>query len=201
MLLIRLGMVVNNKANLVYYDTPMPFLRIQSGVEKCLGGKNMFNLFKKKPLQIVAPVTGAVIPLGEVPDPVFSQKMMGEGLAIMPTEGSIHSPVNGTIMLVAATKHAVGIRAEDGTEILIHVGLETVALNGEGFNAFVKEGEKVSTGQLLLEVDWDYIRQNAKSIVTPIIITNSDDGKKQFAMTEDVEAVQGKTVIITASAK
>ncbi|MGX6444548.1 PTS sugar transporter subunit IIA [Neobacillus sp. K501] len=161
----------------------------------------MFNLFKKKPLQIISPVTGAVIPLSEVPDPVFSQKMMGEGLAIMPSGGTIHSPVNGTIMLVADTKHAVGIKAEDGTEILIHVGLETVALNGMGFTAEVKEGEKVSAGQLLLEVDWDYIRNNAKSIVTPIIITNSDDGKKQFAMTEEVEAIQGKTVIITASSK
>lgn len=161
----------------------------------------MFNLFKKKPLEIFSPVTGAVIPLSEVPDPVFSQKMMGEGLAVMPSGGNIHSPVNGTIMLVAATKHAVGIRAEDGTEILIHVGLETVALNGTGFTADVKEGEKVSAGQLLLEVDWDYISKNAKSIVTPIVITNSDDGKKRFAMTEEVEAIQGKTVIITASSK
>lgn len=161
----------------------------------------MFNLFKKKPLQIVAPVTGAVIPIQEVPDPVFSQKMMGEGIAVIPSEGNIYAPVNGTVILVAATKHAIGIRAEDGTEILIHVGLETVALNGTGFTVAVKEGEKVSTGQLLLEVDWDYIRKNAKSIVTPIIITNSDDGKRQYAMTEDVKAIQGKTVIISASAK
>jgi sugar PTS system EIIA component len=161
----------------------------------------MFNLFKKKPLQIVAPVTGAVIPIQEVPDPVFSQKMMGEGIAVIPSEGNIYAPVNGTVILVAATKHAIGIRAEDGTEILIHVGLETVALNGTGFTVAVKEGEKVSTGQLMLEVDWDYIRKNAKSIVTPIIITNSDDGKRQYAMTEDVQAIQGKTVIISASAK
>lgn len=161
----------------------------------------LFNLFKKKPLQIFAPVTGAVIPLEEVPDPVFGQKMMGEGVAVMPSEGNIHAPVDGTVILVATTKHAVGIRAEDGTEILIHVGLETVALNGSGFNVTVKEGEKISTGQLLIEVDWEYIRQNAKSIVTPIVITNSDEGKKQYVITEEKEGVQGKTVIITAAGK
>lgn len=200
MLLIRLGMVVNNKAKfglLLYPHAFFMYSELHGQFEK--EEQCMFNLFKKKPLQIVSPVTGAVIPLEEVPDPVFSQKMMGEGLAVMPSEGNIYSPVNGTVMLVAATKHAVGIRAEDGTEILIHVGLETVALNGTGFNSAVKEGEKVSTGQLLLEVDWDYIRKNAKSIVTPIIITNSGDGKKQFVMTEDVQAIQGKTVIISAS--
>lgn len=161
----------------------------------------VFNLFKKKSLELVAPVTGKIVPLEEVPDPVFSQKMMGEGVAILPSEGNIYSPVNGTVMLVAATKHAVGIRAQDGTEILIHVGLETVALNGEGFTAAVKEGDKVSVGQLLLEVDWEYISKHAKSTVTPIVITNSDDGKKSFNFTDEKEGLQGKTVLLTVSAK
>lgn len=159
----------------------------------------MFNLFKKKPLQIVAPVTGAVIPIQEVPDPVFSQKMMGEGIAMVPSGGTIHSPVNGTVILIAATKHAIGIRADDGTEILIHVGLETVALNGKGFRLTINQGDKISIGQKLMEVDWEYIDKHAKSIVTPIVITNSQDGKKQYTLTEEKTAVQGKTVIITES--
>ncbi|WP_066070145.1 PTS sugar transporter subunit IIA [Neobacillus soli] len=160
------------------------------------------NLFKKaKPLEIYTPVNGEIIPIEEVPDPVFSQKMMGEGVAVIPSTGNIHAPVDGTIMLVADTKHAIGIRAEDGTEILIHVGLETVSLKGQGFTVAVNMGDKVSVGQLLIEVDWEYIGKHAKSIVTPIVITNSHDGDKQYTITGEKEAIQGKTVILTASSK
>ena len=158
-----------------------------------------FNFFKKAKLQIVAPVNGSIVPIEEVPDPVFSQKMMGEGVAILPKEGNIFSPVNGKVILVAATKHAIGLRADDGSEILIHVGLETVALNGEGFKMAVHDGDKVSVGQLLLEVDWEYIRTHAKSTITPIVITNSQERKKEYILTEEKEALQGKTVIISGS--
>lgn len=160
------------------------------------------NLFKKaKPLEIYTPVNGEIIPIEEVPDPVFSQKMMGEGVAVIPSTGNIHAPVDGTIMLVADTKHAIGIRAEDGTEILVHIGLETVSLKGQGFTVAVNMGDKVSVGQLLIEVDWEYIGKHAKSIVTPIVITNSHDGDKQYTITGEKEAIQGKTVILTASSK
>ncbi|MBB2482653.1 PTS glucose transporter subunit IIA [Bacillus sp. APMAM] len=159
------------------------------------------NLFKKTPLEIYAPVNGRVIPIEEVPDPVFSQKMMGEGIAIMPSNGGIHSPVEGTIIQVAPTKHAVGILAKDGTEILIHIGLETVALEGEGFTVRVNEGDRVSLGQLLIEVDWEYIGTHASSTVTPMVITNSHDGNKQYTFTEEKEGIQGQTVMITASGK
>ena len=91
------------------------------------------KLFKKRKLQIYAPVNGEVIPLDQVPDPVFSQKMMGEGVAIMPHNGNIHAPIEGTVILVSDTKHAIGLRSSDGTEILIHIGLETVSLKGKGF--------------------------------------------------------------------
>jgi sugar PTS system EIIA component len=160
-----------------------------------------FNFFKKANVQIYAPVNGEIIPIEQVPDPVFSQKMMGEGVAIIPTNGGIYAPADGTVILVAATKHAVGIRTKDGTEILIHVGLETVALNGEGFSVAVEEGDKVSLGQLLIDVEWEYIRKHAKSSVTPIVITNSQEGKKQYSITEEKNGMQGKTVIITASTK
>jgi sugar PTS system EIIA component len=159
----------------------------------------VFSFFKKAKLQIVAPVNGEIVPLEDVPDPVFSQKMMGEGVAMVPAGGNIYSPVKGTIILIAATKHAIGIRAEDGTEILIHVGLETVALNGTGFSLAVKEGDKISVGQLLMEVDWDYIKIHAKSIVTPIVITNSQESAKQYNLSEEKKAVQGQTIIISES--
>jgi sugar PTS system EIIA component len=158
----------------------------------------MFKLFKKaKELEIYTPVNGKIIPLGEVPDPVFNTKMLGEGAAVVPSGGDIHAPVDGKIIQVAPTQHAIGILAEDGSEILIHVGLETVALKGEGFNPLVSEGDKVTVGQPLLEVDWDYITQHATSAVTPIVITNSHDSKKQYDITGETEGVAGKTVIIT----
>lgn len=162
-----------------------------------------FNLFKKekKELQIYAPVSGKIIPIEEVPDPVFSQKMMGEGVAVIPTDGNIHAPVEGEVIQVAPTKHAVGILAKDGTEILIHVGLETVSLQGEGFQVAVQTGDKVLAGQLLIEVDWEYIKTHAKSTVTPIVITNSLEGDKQYIITEEKDSIQGKTVILTSSDK
>ncbi|GIN38860.1 MULTISPECIES: PTS sugar transporter subunit IIA [Heyndrickxia] len=161
----------------------------------------VFNFFKKEKeeLQIYAPINGEIISIEEVPDPVFNQKMMGEGVAVIPTEGSICSPVDGTILQVAPTKHAVGILAKDGSEILIHIGLETVALKGEGFQVAVTTGDKVSKGQRLIDVDWEYIKLHAKSIITPIVITNSSHGDKQYIVTKEKEGIQGETVIITSS--
>ncbi|MDQ1147898.1 PTS system glucose-specific IIA component [Bacillus sp. SORGH_AS 510] len=156
-----------------------------------------FNIFKKEKLAIFAPVNGDIIPLSEVPDPVFSQKMMGEGIAMVPEEGKVTSPVKGNVILVADTKHAVGIRAVDGTEILIHVGLETVSLNGEGFTVAVNVGDKVAAGQLLMKVDLDTIKVRAKSIITPIVITNSHESGKQYRFTQDKKGTIGETVIIT----
>lgn len=161
----------------------------------------VFNFFKKEKeeLQIYAPINGEIISIEEVPDPVFNQKMMGEGVAVIPTEGSICSPVDGTILQVAPTKHAVGILAKDGSEILIHIGLETVALKGEGFQVAVTTGDKVSKGQRLIDVDWENIKIHAKSIITPIVITNSSHGDKQYIVTKEKEGIQGETVIITSS--
>lgn len=164
-----------------------------------------FNLFKKKKqstsMEIVAPVNGEIIPLKDVPDPVFSQKMMGEGIAITPSDGHFLSPVNGKIVQVPDTKHAIGILAEDGSEILIHIGLETVALKGEGFDVKVKEGDDVTVGQLLIEADLDYIREHADNIITPIIITNSQNSDKEYSMTEEQHGTAGETVMITTTEK
>lgn len=157
------------------------------------------KLFKKRKLQIYAPVNGEIVSLEQVPDPVFSQKMMGEGIAIMPDKGNIHAPVDGTVVLVSDTKHAIGLRSNDGTEILIHIGLETVALKGEGFTVLVAAGDTVSVGQALIEVDWDYIREHAKSIITPIVITNSAERNVQLEVVK--EGIMGETVLMTISPK
>lgn len=125
----------------------------------------------------ISPMEGEMKPLSEVPDQVFSQKMMGDGFAILPTEGIVVSPVDGEIVTFFPTKHAIGIKANDGREILIHVGIDTVKLNGEGFKALVEQGDKVEAGQPLLEMDLAYIEENAVSIITPIIFTNLLDGE------------------------
>lgn len=157
------------------------------------------KLFNKRKLQIYAPVTGEIFTLDQVPDPVFSQKMMGEGIAIMPKNGNIHAPIEGTITLISETNHAIGLLSNDGTEILIHIGLETVSLKGQGFTVAVKTGERVFVGQLLIEVDWEYIRDNAKSIITPIVITNSTEKNVQYEGTK--ECLMGETVIMVTSPK
>lgn len=127
--------------------------------------------------KFVAPISGELLPITEVPDPVFSGKMMGDGFAIKPNDGTVVSPVNGKIINVFPTKHAIGITADDGREILIHFGIDTVKLNGEGFEAFVAEGDSVKAGQTLLKVDLDYITNNATSTITPIIFTNLAEGQ------------------------
>ncbi|RAK23155.1 PTS system D-glucose-specific IIA component (Glc family) /PTS system D-glucose-specific IIB component (Glc family) /PTS system D-glucose-specific IIC component (Glc family) [Anoxybacillus vitaminiphilus] len=121
---------------------------------------------------IAAPLSGEVLPLSEVPDQVFSQKMMGDGFAIMPTEGIVVSPVDGKIVNVFPTKHAIGIESANGREILIHFGIDTVKLNGEGFEALVAQGDEVKKGQELLKVDLEYVKNHAPSIITPVIFTN-----------------------------
>ncbi len=139
--------------------------------------KKLFGKKEEAPKTVsaVAPLTGTLKSLEEVPDPVFSQKMMGDGIAIDPTEGKVVSPVDGEIMQLFPTKHAVGIKAKNGAEILIHIGLETVSMSGEGFEAHVSEGSKVSMGDALITYDLDLVKEKAKSTITPIIITNGDD--------------------------
>jgi len=156
----------------------------------------VFNLFKKNKGKIYAPLNGTIQPLAEVPDPVFSGKMMGEGIAIEPSEGKVYAPADGEIIQVAPTNHAVGILTEDGTEVLIHVGLNTVNLKGEGFQMHTKMDQQVKKGDLLLEFDLDYIREHAPSIVTPIVITNSHNSNKTYDVTHEKVAVQGESVLI-----
>ncbi len=127
--------------------------------------------------QFLAPMSGTILSLDDVPDQVFSGRMMGDGFAIEPSNGKVVSPFAGTVTTFFPTKHAIGLLADDGREILIHVGLDTVNLKGEGFDAKVKEGDRVKAGDVLLEVNLDSIRDNVPSLITPIILTNGD-GKR-----------------------
>lgn len=147
-------------------------------VEQPIKENNVFlNEKNLAPDVFVSPIKGEVKPLSEVPDAVFSQKMMGDGFAIVPSDGTVVSPVDGTIVSFFPTKHAIGILSDSGREILIHVGIDTVKLKGKGFEALVSQGDRVEIGQPLLKVDLDYITEHAPSIITPIIFTNLFEGE------------------------
>jgi phosphocarrier protein FPr/phosphocarrier protein len=123
-------------------------------------------------LVLTSPLAGWAAPLAEVPDPVFAQGMMGEGLAIDPTAGRLVAPCDATVLKVHAARHAVTLRAANGAEILLHAGLETVGLRGEGFEALVADGQAVKAGELLIRFDLDAIAQRAPSLISPMLVTN-----------------------------
>ncbi|MEH7223812.1 PTS glucose transporter subunit IIA [Bacillus sp. JJ1566] len=163
--------------------------------------KKLFGSKDKKVEELlIAPATGKILALEEVPDPVFSQKMMGDGLAIEPSEGKIVSPVNGEIIQVFPTKHAIGIKTEIGLELLIHIGLETVNMKGEGFTTHVKEGDKVEVGTDLVTFDLDLVKEKAASTITPIVITNFDT-VETFDMIGSGEATAGSTELAKVKKK
>ena len=125
-------------------------------------------------LTLVSPLRGWCAPLDETPDAVFAQRLLGDGVAIDPTEGVLHAPCDGEVISVAAAGHAVALRAANGAEILLHVGIDTVALGGEGFKVLVSAGARVRSGEPLLNFDLDALAQRAKSLITPIVITNGE---------------------------
>lgn len=127
------------------------------------------------PYTVYAPLTGNVIPLAGIPDPIFSQGVLGPGCGIEPSEGAVYAPFHGEINTVAETKHAVGIVSPDGMEILIHVGIDTVAMNGKGFSVKVKEGQKVQKGDLLLNFSLEEIQDAGHPTTTAILMTNGAD--------------------------
>lgn len=124
---------------------------------------------------IAAPVAGEIVPIEEVPDATFSEGLLGHGFAVKPEEGRIYAPFDGTCLTIFDTLHALGLKSESGVELLIHVGLETVDLNGAPFKAHVKSGDKIIKGQLLLEFDMDAIRAAGCPTITPVLVTNEDE--------------------------
>ncbi len=140
------------------------------------------GLFKKKQPNdqdpMLVPLKGKIVNLEAVPDPVFAEKMMGDGFAIDPADGTIISPIDGEVITIFPTKHAISLKSKQGREILIHVGLETVQLNGDGFTPLVMDGQKIKKGQELLKVDFDAIKEKVPSILTPVVFTNLGENEK-----------------------
>ncbi|WP_134684653.1 beta-glucoside-specific PTS transporter subunit IIABC [Brevibacillus migulae] len=144
--------------------------------------------------EIASPLEGTVIPLSRVSDPAFSSEAMGKGIAIEPSAGKVVSPVNGTVVVAFKTKHAIGLVSESGAEILIHVGIDTVQLDGKFFHAHVKQGDQVKVGDLLLEFDLDKIREAGYQAVTPIIITNTAN-YTEIAATSELSVKEQDTLL------
>lgn len=157
----------------------------------------MFNFFKKS-LSLVAPMTGKVINLSDVPDEVFSQKMLGDGVAIQPTGDVVVAPCDGTLSVIMDTKHAFAMTSDKGLEILVHVGLDTVNLKGEGFTVLCEVGKKIKAGTPILKVDKKFIEDKGINLVTPLLVTNGDIVKSMDLSTGDV-AEAGKSSVITYS--
>ena len=136
--------------------------------------------------------TGTVLALDKVPDQVFAQKMMGDGYALDITDGKIYAPVDGEVTLVFPTGHAYGITTNSGVEVLIHIGIDTVELDGEGFTGKVKQGDSVKAGDLLTEVDLDFIKSKGKPTITPLIFTSGNE----IVLLKEGEAVTKDTTEI-----
>ena len=154
------------------------------------------NKSKSIPQVILAPLTGKAVPLSEVPDPVFSEKVLGDGVAIIPADGKIVSPVDGEISTVAETSHAYGFTSENGQEVLVHVGLETVSLNGECFKVYGKAGDKVKAGDLVAEVDLEYLKEKDINPITPVLICSDTEGKELQYIEGDVKAGESEVLVL-----
>ena len=137
---------------------------------------------------------GEFLPLSKIPDSVFSSGTIGEGFAIRPQEGVVYSPFDGEVMQVFRTNHALGLVSEEGLEALIHIGIDTVKMNGQGFKAFVKPGDKVRKGQKLMEFDLNLVRELAKSEITPVILTNAKLKDLSWTKNSGTVAVQEKVL-------
>lgn len=146
-------------------------------------------------IRLLSPLTGTAVPLDEVPDPVFSQKIIGDGIAILPRDGRLVSPVDGEVVSVAETLHAYGLRSEDGIEVMVHLGLETVSLKGECFTCHVKPGDKVKAGSLLAEADLEALEAKQVNTITPVLICQGMDGRSMNPSYGPVTA--GNDAVIT----
>jgi phosphoenolpyruvate-protein phosphotransferase len=148
-------------------------------------------------LKLLAPLSGQIWPLERIPDPVFAQKMVGDGLSIDPTDSVLLAPCNGEVVTLHAAGHAVTLRSEEGAEILLHVGIDTVGLKGEGFRPQVKIGDRVQAGDALIEFDLDFLATHAKSLLTQVVITNSDRVQNWDRAQGFVQAGRDTLLVIT----
>lgn len=150
---------------------------------------------KKKEGEIKAFATGDIIALKDVKDQMFSAGLMGQGIAIESDDGKFYSPVNGTITMLFPTKHALGIKSDDGYELLLHIGVDTVGLKGEGFTAFVQDGQKVSAGDALLQADLEFIR--SKGLETSAILCVTEPHEPEITFTTEERVYAARDVVAT----
>jgi len=161
----------------------------------------MFNFFKRSPnkeTKLVAPITGRTIDLSLVPDKVFAEKLAGDGVAIDPTGDIVVSPADGELTLVFGTLHAFAVTLDNGAELLIHIGIDTVSLNGEGFEQLAEAGTKVKAGTPIIKINRDFILSKGFSLITPVLVTNMDL-VKDLKSNVDKDVVAGQDEIITFS--
>jgi PTS system glucose-specific IIA component len=156
----------------------------------------MFGFLKRKVREIKSPVDGQVVILESVDDEVFSQKMVGDGIAIIPVTGSFTAPIDGKVTKIFSTNHAYSIKNDKDLEVMVHIGLETVALEGRGFTRVAQEGQEVKAGDVIIEADLAYIREHAKNIVTPIIISDESDVKD---IDKRIKIVKSQDIIMEVS--
>lgn len=158
----------------------------------------MFQLFenkKRKEYTLASPATGTIVPLEKVPDPLFSTKMLGEGIAVQPLEGKIYAPADGKIIQVIDTLHAISMITDFGAELIVHVGLDSVKMNGGPFTPHVKNDDMVKRGDLLLTVDLKAIEDAGFQTVTPVIVCNISDYEKFISINE--QSVNAGDTILT----
>lgn len=160
-------------------------------LDKLFGRKE--NVVKE--VEIYAPLSGEIVNIEDVPDVVFSEKIVGDGVAIRPNGDTIVAPVNGTIGKIFETNHAFSIESDEGVELFVHFGIDTVELRGEGFTRLAEEGQKVKAGDPIIKFDLAFLNEKAKSVLTPIVISNMDEisNLQKF----NGEVVQGESVVLT----
>lgn len=156
--------------------------------------KEKLGFGKKAGETLGAPVQGKAVAISEVSDPTFGQEILGKGMAIIPAVGKVVAPVDGTVEMVFDTKHAISMSSDSGIEILIHVGLDTVTLNGAPFTSHVEAGQKVKAGDLMLEFDIEAIKAAGLETITPVVICNSDD-YKEVKVNVGKDVMAGETVL------
>ncbi|MGX9419011.1 PTS glucose transporter subunit IIA [Vibrio sp. RC27] len=145
-------------------------------------------------IEIIAPLSGDIVNIEDVPDVVFAEKIVGDGIAIKPNGDKIVAPVNGTIGKIFETNHAFSIESDEGVELFVHFGIDTVELKGEGFTRIAEEGQSVKAGDTVLEFDLAYLLENAKSTLTPVVISNMDEIKELNKLSG--AAVVGETPVL-----
>lgn len=151
---------------------------------------------KKKTLELVSPINGKMIPIQDVPDKVFASEMMGPSVAFISVDGKVYSPCDGDLVTVFPTKHALGIKAQNGAELLLHFGIDTIQLEGKGFTLIKEAGQKIKKGDLLLEVDVPFLKDSGYKIEMPMILTNSDDFNVNVNVCSNVSANQEIVMLI-----